>query len=413
MEGPTPVSALIHAATMVAAGVYLIARTFPLFAASATALPVVMVIGTITAFFAATIACVMTDIKRVLAYSTISQLGFMVAALGVGSSTASIFHLTTHAWFKALLFLGAGSVIHATHTQDVREMGGLATSMPWTCLTMGIAVWAISGIPPLSGFWSKDEILVAAWDGGHPLVTGVLIATSALTAFYMMRLFALAFWGEARGHGHGSTALTTGPHESPAVMTAPLVLLSVGAAGIGLLGSPWAHHWFQSWLTAPGAHVAPSMHLALAGLTSGLALAAVIFAARRYTSLRARAPQAVWKVCQPLHALLAHAYYVDELYGAVILAPLRRLWELLAQFDQRVIDRAVDLSGMGSVAVSRWKERFDHYVVDGAVNGVAAVTTWCGCQGRKLQTGNVQHYLLAVVLGAVSLVWWAIRANVR
>ena len=204
MEGPTPVSALIHAATMVAAGVYLVAAVFPLFEASEAALMTVAIVGAITAIFAATIALVQTDIKRVLAYSTISQLGYMMLALGTAGYVAGVFHLTTHAFFKALLFLAAGSVIHAVHTQDIEKMGGLWKKLPKTGLLFLIGTMAISGVPLLSGFFSKDEILISTWNAGHPVLFTLAVITAFLTAFYMFRLFFMVFMGKSRGEQNAS-----------------------------------------------------------------------------------------------------------------------------------------------------------------------------------------------------------------
>ncbi|MFZ3063398.1 MAG: NADH-quinone oxidoreductase subunit L, partial [Actinomycetota bacterium] len=246
MEGPTPGSALIHAATMVAAGIYLVARSAFIFeAAFPSALTVVAVIGTITALMAATIAVTMSDIKKVLAYSTISQLGFMMVALGVGGVTAGIFHLVTHAFFKALLFLGAGSIIHGTGTQNMYEMGGLSKKMKTTMITFLIASLSLAGIFPLSGFWSKDEILAEAFKGGHYLIFGILLFTAFLTAFYMFRLFFLVFFGKPRNDKIRA-------HESPPVMSYPLIALAVPAALLGLVGSPFLGNAFSSFFAAHG-----------------------------------------------------------------------------------------------------------------------------------------------------------------
>ena len=248
MEGPTPVSALIHAATMVTAGVYMVARSHVIFERAPTALMVVAIIGTLTAFFAATIGIAQTDIKKVLAYSTISQLGYMFMACGVGAFSAGIFHLMTHAFFKGLLFLGAGSVIHAIGgEQDMRKMGGLKSYIPWTFLTMGIATLAIAGIPPLAGFWSKDEILWKAYQAS-PVYWGIGVVTAFITSFYMFRLLFMTFFGDYRGaqvdahdshghdaHGHGE------PHESPMVMLVPLIILAVLSLFGGFVG--WGHHF--------------------------------------------------------------------------------------------------------------------------------------------------------------------------
>ena len=246
MEGPTPVSALIHAATMVNAGVYLVARTSPIFAHAQEALVVVAAIGIFTAILAASIAMTQTDIKRVLAYSTLSQLGYMFAALGVGAFTAAIFHLMTHGFFKGLLFLGSGSVIHAVHEeQDMRRMGGLSKKIPITYATMLVGSLAISGIPPLAGFFSKDEILGEAFKLGFPWVWAIGLFVALLTAFYMFRLMGLTFWGEFRG----PREIWDRIHESPSVMTTPLILLAIPSAVLGLLlGLPLGASLIHSWL---------------------------------------------------------------------------------------------------------------------------------------------------------------------
>ena len=242
MEGPTPVSALIHAATMVAAGVYLVATVFPLFEASEAALMTVAIVGAITAIFAATIALVQTDIKRVLAYSTISQLGYMMLALGSAGYVAGVFHLTTHAFFKALLFLAAGSVIHAVHTQDIEKMGGLWKKLPKTGLLFLIGTMAISGVPLLSGFFSKDEILIATWKAGHPVLFTLAVITAFLTAFYMFRLFFMVFMGKSRGEQNEV-------HESPTIMTLPMTVLAFLAILAGYINTPWFGTFLGDWLT--------------------------------------------------------------------------------------------------------------------------------------------------------------------
>ena len=242
MEGPTPVSALIHAATMVAAGVYLVAAVFPLFEASEAALMTVAIVGAITAIFAATIALVQTDIKRVLAYSTISQLGYMMLALGTAGYVAGVFHLTTHAFFKALLFLAAGSVIHAVHTQDIEKMGGLWKKLPKTGLLFLIGTMAISGVPLLSGFFSKDEILISTWNAGHPVLFTLAIITAFLTAFYMFRLFFMVFMGKSRGEQNEV-------HESPTIMILPMTVLAFLAIFAGYINTPWFGTFLGDWLT--------------------------------------------------------------------------------------------------------------------------------------------------------------------
>src|SRR5512142_328985 len=255
MEGPTPVSALIHAATMVTAGVYLVARSTPLFVAAGPALQIVGVVGAVTAIFAATIALVQFDIKRVMAYSTVSQLGYMFLALGVGAPAAAIFHLATHAFFKALLFLGSGSVIHGVQgEQDMRKMGGLRTKMPVTYWTMLIAGGALAALPPLAGFWSKDEIVGAAFRNGHTVLWAIGIITAVLTAFYVTRALWMTFHGEPRDHH-----LYEHAHESPAIMTLPLVALAVGSAVLGLvIGFPpdagFIHTYLAPVLEAEAEH---------------------------------------------------------------------------------------------------------------------------------------------------------------
>ncbi|MGH2403131.1 MAG: NADH-quinone oxidoreductase subunit L, partial [bacterium] len=309
MEGPTPVSALIHAATMVAAGVYLVARAYMLFFTSPAgqALLVVAYIGGITALMAATIGVVQDDIKRVLAYSTISQLGLMMLGLGVGGYTAGMFHLMTHAFFKALLFLGAGSVIHAMHTNDIKEMGGLAKIMPSTYWTFLIGTLALSGIFPFAGFWSKDEILLEVFHH-DPVLFAMAALTSLLTAFYMFRVIFYTFTGTLRSqHTH--------PHESPAVMTTPLWVLAIFSALIGFVGAPFLGNPFHEFLHFEGVEAAASdprvvlISVAVAG--AGILLAAVVYYWKIVPA------SALRRAVGPLHTLVANKYYIDELYNAV------------------------------------------------------------------------------------------------
>ncbi|OGX37919.1 MAG: hypothetical protein A3C53_05925 [Omnitrophica WOR_2 bacterium RIFCSPHIGHO2_02_FULL_68_15] len=389
MEGPTPVSALIHAATMVAAGVYLVARTFVLFEHHPAALQTVAVIGGITAFGAATIAVTQTDIKRVLAYSTISQLGLMMLGLGVGSTTAGFFHLVTHACFKALLFLGAGSVIHGAGAQEVGQLGGLWRTQRVTAVTFLIATLAIAGVPPLAGFWSKDELLAAALHHGHGVLFLVGAATSALTAFYMGRLFLLTFAGTYRGHGH--------PHESPAVMTVPLALLAVASVVVGLPGSPWGGHAFQRFLGEPHP---PAPDLAVMAFSTVIAALGLAAAGWRYGLNRPLLPAGLRAALAPWQRAAAHTYYVDELYDRWIIRPVLAATRGAFRADQRLIDGAVNLVGTGTLAVSRLKRWVDAVLVDGAVNGTAALVGGVGSLARRLQTGVVQHYLLLAAAGA-------------
>ena len=356
MEGPTPVSALIHAATMVTAGVYMVVRCAPLFSRAPVALDVVLVVGSATALMAATIGLAQTDIKRVLAYSTVSQLGFMFMAAGAGAFSAGIFHLMTHAFFKALLFLGAGSVIHAlAGEQDLRRMGGLRRRIPVTFWTMLVAALAISGIFPLAGFFSKDEILWAAWAGGHPAVWILGLLTAGLTALYMFRLIFLAFFGEPR-HAEGAH-----PHESPPSMTGPLVALALLSAAGGFIGLPaWlGANRFARFLEpslslahrGEAPHFSHALEFAFAALSVAVALAG-IFAARRIYLARPGAAGRIAARWGAIHRLLRDRYRFDEFYDRAVVRPLLGLSErtLWLRVDVGVIDRCVN--GAGSSMVS-------------------------------------------------------------
>jgi NADH-quinone oxidoreductase subunit L len=366
MEGPTPVSALIHSATMVAAGVYMVARLYGIFAASADALRVIASLGAFTAVFAAAIAIAQDDIKRVLAYSTISQLGYMMLALGVGGYGAGLFHLTTHAAFKTLLFLGAGSVIHALGTNDIWRMGGLRRSMPVTTVTFFVAVLAIAGIFPLSGFWSKDEILQATLASGRAGLYAVALITVFLTAFYMARLFLVVFLGTARDGIHG--------HESPSVMTIPLIVLAVLAAGLGFVGSPWLPRDIH-WLLEPMAARAAGVDVAMLLKSNALAVAGILLAFVLYRKGRP-APDPLRKALGPVHAALARKLWVDELYMLII--------------------RAVFFTATAAVS---W---FDRHVVDGAVNLVGGASRAGGNLLRRTLTGRVQGYALIILCGVAA-----------
>ncbi|HEY3218787.1 MAG TPA: NADH-quinone oxidoreductase subunit L [Candidatus Limnocylindria bacterium] len=385
MEGPTPVSALIHAATMVTAGVYLVARSTPLFSAAAPSLQVVAVIGAVTAIFAATIALVQFDIKRVMAYSTVSQLGYMFLALGVGAPIAAIFHLATHAFFKALLFLGSGSVIHGLgNEQDMRKMGGLRRKMPVTYWTMLIAGGALAALPPLAGFWSKDEILSTAFLSGQTALWAVGIVTAILTAFYVTRAMWMTFHGEPRDHH-----LYDHAHESPAVMTLPLVALALGSATLGLLiGFPPDQgliHTFlepalESCVPVPNiifntcAREAPqwSIILGLAAVSVAAGLVGIAIGISMYVRHRPD-PAAVTRAAGPLYRLLVNKYYVDELYDHRILEAVRAFFGVL------------------------WA--FDVHVIDGIANGIGRLAAAGGGGARRLQTGVVGNYALTVVVG--------------
>ena len=337
MEGPTPVSALIHAATMVAAGVFMVARLYGVFSASRAALEVIAYVGGFTAVFAATIALVQDDIKRILAYSTLSQLGYMVMALGAGGYTAGLFHLTTHAFFKALLFLGAGSVIHAVRTNDIWQTGGLHRKMPVTSVTMLIAALAIAGVFPLAGFWSKDEILTALLATGHTGLYAAALGAAFLTAFYMFRLYIVTFLGEAGARSEHA-------HESPASMTGPLVVLAVFSALAGLAALPRGTG-FASFIYFGGPERA-GLSLTLAFSSSAVALAGIsaAFAVYYFKAVRAETLRAA---AGPLYGLLKNKYYVDELYLFFIHRVFFAVTRAVRWFDRRVVDGLVRLTGLG------------------------------------------------------------------
>ncbi|OQX92098.1 MAG: NADH-quinone oxidoreductase subunit L [candidate division Zixibacteria bacterium 4484_95] len=398
MEGPTPVSALIHAATMVAAGVYLTARLMGVILISPTMGLVVASIGTITAFMAATIGLVQNDIKRVLAYSTISQLGYMMMVLGLGGYTAGTFHLYTHAFFKALLFLAAGSVIHAVHTNDIQEMGGLHKKMKITSITFLIASLSISGIFPFSGFWSKDEIFAVAFEGGHYVILVIGILVAFMTAFYMFRLYFMTFTGKPRDQHAYDHA-----HESPYNMTVPLMIFALLSIFAGWWGIPWLHTNYASFVFfGHPHHVEPNMILMLISLVvalSGIGLAYLMY------YKRAISPETMAQRFKPIYTLLFNKYYFDEIYMAIIINPTYRLMEILFKFDQIVIDGMVNGVGKLTLLWSWAKERFDTYVVDGAVNGVGHLSLATGRAIRKTQTGQLQTYALVIFLGAVVLIF--------
>ena len=396
MEGPTPVSALIHAATMVTAGVFLMVRINPILALAPTALTVIAIVGVATAFFAATIACAQNDIKKVLAYSTISQLGYMFLAVGSGAYVAAIFHMVTHAFFKALLFLGAGSVIHGLHDeQDMNRMGGLRKWMPITSATFIVGWLAIAGVPPFAGFWSKDEILASAWDKS-PILWAVGLVTALLTAYYMSRQVFMVFFGDERwkqakaaeaaqdaqdaqdAHGAHDAHSAHGdfkPHESPPTMAVPLVVLATLAALGGLLNLPFGGYVLEHFLEPVfGEHVhhltlSSGTKLTLALIATASALAGIGIAYLTY--MKQRLPRV-----EP--TVLQHAWYVDDAYDKAIAQPGRAL----AAFSADVVDAKV---------------------IDGAVNGVGAVVRLGGGGLRRIQTGFVRNYALAISVGAVGV----------
>ncbi|HJR52926.1 MAG TPA: NADH-quinone oxidoreductase subunit L [Gemmatimonadota bacterium] len=383
MAGPTPVSALIHAATMVTAGVYMVARSHALYDMAPAVLAIVAGIGAATALFAATIGLVQTDIKKVLAYSTISQLGYMFLGVGVAAYAAGIFHLVTHAFFKALLFLGAGSVIHALHgEQDMRRMGGLKGALPVTYWTMLAATLAIAGIPPLAGFFSKDEILWRTWDAGHPVLWAIGLATAGLTALYMFRLFFLTFHGSFRGTGEQRQHL----HESPPSMTVPLTVLAALSVVGGWIGIPPAigqtlggvrnaiESWFEPVFAdahaagaahgAEAAHAVPPAEYALMGASIAIALLGSLAAWQLWLK-RPEVPARIGQGLRTPATILSNKYYVDELYDAVVVRP----YKALSRFAWRVIDDGL-IDGLlvgGTGAVVRWQSRVSSAWQSGAI----------------------------------------------
>jgi len=438
MEGPTPVSALIHAATMVTAGIYMIARSSAIFSRTPNALAVIAFIGCLTALFAATMGMAQTDIKRVLAYSTVSQLGYMFMACGVAAYSAGIFHLMTHAFFKALLFLGAGSVIHALGgQQDMRRMGGLRKLIPVTFWTMTVATFTIAGAPGLAGFFSKDEILARDYASpfhGH-LLWAVAVVTAGLTSFYMFRLWFMTFFGEPRwnadlGDSHPSTTNRVaqapspvrasdghhtdhghGVHESPWVMLAPLVVLAVGCFASGWVGIPTflkGHDKIDQFLqpaiqtpaevaaSQPGAAARPPVkeaesvgeELTLAGVSTLVAAVGLFFAWLLYYKQR-DLPDRITAKVHGLHLLVLHKYYVDEGYGALFVKPLLALSTV-------VFWRGVDQG-----------------VIDGMVNGAGEASKEIGSQLRKMQSGNIRSYAAWVAAGGAAVIAYMVWLGVR
>ncbi|MDY0087013.1 MAG: NADH-quinone oxidoreductase subunit L [Coriobacteriia bacterium] len=391
MAGPTPASALIHAATMVAAGVYLVGRALPIFEASGVALSVTMLVGTITALLGGLMAMVQHDIKKVLAYSTISQLGYMFLAIGVGGAVAGTFHLVTHAFFKSLLFLGAGVIIHASHTQDMREMGGLGRHMRWTAVTFGIGALALAGVFPLSGFWSKDEILDAAWNGGHYAVFFLALAAAFVTAFYVARLWFRVFAGPAQ---------TDDLEEGPATMLLPMTVLTVITATIG-----FAAPAFSSFLGHEGHWPDPliaisSSAVAFAGLGVGWWVYGRRDAAVDTNMLKERAGL--------VYTVIERKFYFDDIYEHLIIRPYIWAAEALARFDSEHVDGGVNgvATAWCRVAEAAWW--FDVNVVDRMVNEVAHAARVAGSNMRRIQTGGVQVYQRYVLGALVLFMLWIV-----
>jgi NADH-quinone oxidoreductase subunit L len=377
MAGPTPVSALIHAATMVTAGIYMITRANILFSASELTQHVIAIVGISTALLSATIAIKQNDIKKVLAYSTVSQLGYMFLGLGVGAYSGAVFHVITHAFFKALLFLGAGSVIHAMHhEQDIRKMGGLKAKLPITHLTFLLGCIAIAGVPPFSGFFSKDEILAAAF-AKSPIYWALGVIGAAMTAFYMFRLYATTFLGQFRGTHEQEHHL----HESPTAMTLPLILLAIASVIAGALGIPalmGGNHWLAHQLIPiigeqHEAHLSHSTEWALMGISVSIALIALFIAIGKYKKQIDAEPET------SLGKFLQNKWYIDELYNNVIVEPLNKLAAFL-------------------------KEVMEKKVIDGAVNGTGKLVQYSARQIRLIQSGQVGYYILFMVLSLVLMI---------
>ena len=376
MAGPTPVSALIHAATMVTAGIYMITRSNILFSHSEITQNIVAIIGISTALLAATIAIKQNDIKKVLAYSTVSQLGYMFLGLGVGAYSGAVFHVITHAFFKALLFLGAGSVIHAMHhEQDIRKMGGLKSKLPITHITFLIGCIAIAGVPPFSGFFSKDEILAAAFEKNK--IYWVLgLVGAAMTAFYMFRLYATTFLGKFRGSNEQEAHL----HESPLVMTLPLIVLAILSAVGGVIGIPHimgGNHWLTGQLstivsTPQEAHLAVSTEWILMGVSVAIAAIALLIALSRYSKQTDEEPSSA------IGKFFYHKWYIDEFYQKAIIEPLNEFALFLKEFIEKK-------------------------VIDGAVNGTGKLVQFSARKVRLIQNGQAGYYILFMVLGIITL----------
>ena len=391
MAGPTPVSALIHAATMVTAGVYMIARLSPLYVLSPAALDVVATIGAVTALFAATMALVQNDLKKILAYSTISQIGYMVLGVGVGSFSGGVFHLMTHACFKALLFLGAGSVMHAMSGElDIHKMGNLKAKLPTTRWTFLVGCLAIAGVPPLAAFFSKDMILEAAFASGHVVLWFIGLTAAGMTAFYMFRAYFLAFEGKSRVDHHTEHHL----HESPPTMTVPLMILAVLSIVAGWVGLPHGILWGDAWghylapVLAPhdalGHHeIAGSTVLLLTLVTTGVALGGIGLAYSFYL----KSPGTADRLAERFHGiyvLLWNKYWIDELYDRLFITP----YVIFSKFFWKVVDSML---------------------IDGVVNGVGVAVGKTSDVWRRFETGNVQHYAAAMMVGAVvtcGIYWW-------
>jgi NADH-quinone oxidoreductase subunit L len=408
MAGPTPVSALIHAATMVTAGVYMTARMNVFFSMAPTTLHVIAVIGVATALVAASIALTQYDIKKVLAYSTVSQLGYMFIGIGVGGYAAAVFHLMTHAFFKACLFLGAGSVIHAMHhEQDMRKMGGLKVWMPVTFITFFISVLAIAGFPPFAGFFSKDEILWLAASNGHWTIWFLAVCGAGLSAFYMFRQLFMTFYGTSRADHHTQEHL----HESPQVMTLPLVILAIGAVFAGFVGLPGVlgGSQFANWLEPvihahEEAHASGALEWGLMAVSVSVASLGVFLAYLMYRR-ESLSPAIFANLAGGLfYRLFDHKWYFDEIYQVVFVNGTLLIARLGSLFDQYIIDGIVNGAAALTRFVSWLNGLFDQYIIDGMVNLIANVTFGIGNKLRRVQTGNINSYLYGILIAVLLLI---------
>jgi NADH-quinone oxidoreductase subunit L len=421
MEGPTPVSALIHAATMVTAGVYMVARSNWIYQMAPEALAVVAVVGVLTALFAASIGLVQNDIKRVLAYSTVSQLGYMFLALGVGAFAAGVFHLMTHAFFKALLFLGSGSVIHAMHhEQDMRKMGALKNKIPITFLTMAIGTLAIAGTPGLAGFFSKDEILWQAFSSehGHPVLWLIGAIVAGMTSFYMFRLLFMTFYGESRVDHHTEQHI----HESPRSMTVPLMVLAVGSVLAGYIGLPkWlGTNLFEHWLepvfepvqavaatAEEAAHHSAALEVGMAAVSVGIAVIGFLIAYTTYAKKSDRAERVAAQFKGMYQALL-NKWYVDELYDALFVHRAKDLGRGLWRFDSKVVDGLVNETAVGTVKSAVGSGWWDRWIVDGLVRFAGGFVKTASWPIRLSETGYTQNYALVMIVGVLVLVGYVL-----
>jgi len=434
MEGPTTVSAILHSSTMVKAGVYLVLRIYPIIVASPTTMQFIAYVGSFTAFIAATMALVEWDIKRILAYSTISQIGYMMSALGVGGFVAGYLHLISHAFFKALLFLCAGSVVHVMHevvhdpwlSRDMRYMGGLLKPMRITAWTMLIGGLALAGIFPFSGFWSKDAVIEAALEAGDPIVYWLLVITASLTSFYIMRLWFNTFWGELRApkllKEHATGEHDVHIHESPPVMTGPLIVFASITVVLGVVIPLFKHNFvkflatylepYHIELSEEGiAHVTyiPIMHgflveqIPVAGISLGFALIGILIAYEGYATRRinteAIATSGLGKI---LCKILENKYGLDAFY---LLLSEKLAWKVISRalswFDRNIVDGIVNLIGLGGIGLAKVSDIIDRYGIDGLVNAIADSLRWLGGRLRRIEVGVIEIYALLIALGTL------------